>query len=101
MGKLQLRDFQKEDVAFMKHHNYRVLVANGQGTGKTIECLAAISIDRKMLSIYFLFDRLNFVFFQSIDFRFQLIERLPPDGQLAPSGPCHIPDLPFGIFFGG
>ena len=49
MGKLQLRDFQKEDVAFMKHHNYRVLVANGQGTGKTIECLAAISIDRKML----------------------------------------------------
>lgn len=49
MGKLELRDFQKEDVAFMKSNNYRVLVANGQGTGKTIECLAAISIDRKML----------------------------------------------------
>jgi len=48
-NKLQLRDFQKEDVAFMKQHNYRVLVANGQGTGKTIECLAAISIDRKIL----------------------------------------------------
>jgi len=47
--RLQLRDFQKEDVAFMKANNYRVLVANGQGTGKTIECLAAISIDRKML----------------------------------------------------
>lgn len=47
--KLELRTFQKEDVAFMKQHNYRVLVANGQGTGKTIECLAAISIDRKML----------------------------------------------------
>ncbi len=47
--KLELRDFQKEDVAFMKQHNYRVLVANGQGTGKTIECLAAIAIDRKML----------------------------------------------------
>lgn len=47
--KLQLRDFQKEDVAFMKQHDYRVLVANGQGTGKTIECLAAISIDRLKL----------------------------------------------------
>jgi len=47
--KLELRTFQKEDVAFMKHHNYRVLVANGQGTGKTIECLAAISIDRRKL----------------------------------------------------
>lgn len=49
MGRLTLRDFQKEDVAFMRHHNYRVLVANGQGTGKTIECLACISIDRKKL----------------------------------------------------
>lgn len=47
--KLQLREFQKEDVAFMKANNYRVIVANGQGTGKTIECLAAIAIDRKML----------------------------------------------------
>ena len=47
--KLELRDFQKEDVAFMKQHDYRVLVANGQGTGKTIECLAAISIDRVKL----------------------------------------------------
>ena len=47
--KLELREFQKQDVAFMKANNYRVLVANGQGTGKTIECLAAISIDRKML----------------------------------------------------
>jgi SNF2 family DNA or RNA helicase len=47
--KLTLRDFQKEDVAYMKQNNYRVLVANGQGTGKTIECLAAIAIDRQML----------------------------------------------------
>ena len=47
--KLELREFQKKDVLFMKQNNYRVLVANGQGTGKTIECLAAISIDRKML----------------------------------------------------
>ena len=47
--KLELREFQKKDVLFMKQNNYRVLVANGQGTGKTIECLAAIGIDRKML----------------------------------------------------
>ena len=49
MKKIDLRDFQKEDVLFMKKNNYRVLVANGQGTGKTIECLAAISVDRQML----------------------------------------------------
>ena len=33
----------------MRKNNYRVLVANSQGTGKTIECLAAIALDRKKL----------------------------------------------------
>jgi len=47
--KLRLRDFQKQDVLFLRKHNYRVLVANGQGTGKTIECLAAIALDRRKL----------------------------------------------------
>ena len=46
---LELRDFQKRDVLFIRKNNYRVLVANAQGTGKTIECLAAISLDRKKL----------------------------------------------------
>ena len=46
---LVLRDFQKEDVLFLRKNNYRVLVANAQGTGKTIECLAAIALDRKKL----------------------------------------------------
>jgi SNF2 family DNA or RNA helicase len=47
--KLELRDFQKEDVLYMRKHNYRVLVANAPGTGKTIECLAAIALDRVKL----------------------------------------------------
>ena len=47
--KLELRDFQKEDVVFLRKNNYRVLVANAQGTGKTVECLAAIALDRKKL----------------------------------------------------
>ena len=49
MKKLELRTFQKEDVLFMRKHNYRVLVANAPGTGKTIECLAAIALDRAKL----------------------------------------------------
>jgi SNF2 family DNA or RNA helicase len=47
--KLELRDFQKQDVLFLRKHNYRVLVANAPGTGKTIECLAAIALDRVKL----------------------------------------------------
>jgi SNF2 family DNA or RNA helicase len=46
MSRLQLKPFQKADVMFMRKHNYRVLVANAPGTGKTIEVLAGISIDR-------------------------------------------------------
>lgn len=47
--KLQLRQFQSEDVDFIQKHNYRVLVANAPGTGKTIECLACLQRDRKKL----------------------------------------------------
>ena len=47
--KLQLRPFQKEDVDFIQSHNYRVLVANAPGTGKTIECLSCLNRDRKKL----------------------------------------------------
>ena len=45
----ELRDFQKQDVLFMQKHNYNVLCANAPGTGKTIEALACISIDRVKL----------------------------------------------------
>ena len=47
--KLQLRPFQKEDVLAIRQYNYNVLIANAPGTGKTIECLAAIALDRKKL----------------------------------------------------
>jgi SNF2 family DNA or RNA helicase len=47
---LVLRSFQKEDVLYMRKHNYRVLVANAPGTGKTIECLSAIALDRIKLT---------------------------------------------------
>ena len=47
--KLQLRPFQTEDVDFIQRNNYRVLVANAPGTGKTIECLACLKRDRKKL----------------------------------------------------
>ena len=49
MPRLQLRPFQSEDVAFIQQHDYRVLVANAPGTGKTIECLACLKRDRKKL----------------------------------------------------
>ena len=47
--KLKLRPFQKEDVLFIRKNNYNVLVANAPGTGKTIECLACIALDREKL----------------------------------------------------
>ena len=47
--KLTLRPFQKEDVLFMRKHNYKVLVANAPGTGKTIECLSCVALDRQKL----------------------------------------------------
>jgi len=49
MPRLQLRPFQNEDVAFIQEHDYRVLIANAPGTGKTIECLACLKRDRKKL----------------------------------------------------
>jgi len=50
MRKRILRAFQKEDVQFIRESGYRVLIANAPGTGKTVECLAAIAGDRKRLS---------------------------------------------------
>jgi SNF2 family DNA or RNA helicase len=47
--KLKLRPFQKADVMYMRKHDYKVLVANAPGTGKTIECLSCVSIDREKL----------------------------------------------------
>jgi SNF2 family DNA or RNA helicase len=47
--KLVLRPFQQEDVRTMRKHDYRVIVANAPGTGKTIECLSAIGLDRQKL----------------------------------------------------
>jgi SWI/SNF-related matrix-associated actin-dependent regulator 1 of chromatin subfamily A len=46
---LKLRDFQKEDVLFMRDNDYNVLNANAPGTGKTIETLACLAIDRAKL----------------------------------------------------
>jgi len=45
-----LRPFQAEDVAFIKKHNYRVLVANAPGTGKSPTSLACINGDREKLT---------------------------------------------------
>ena len=50
MPKLTLRPFQAEDVAFIRKNDYRVLIANAPGTGKTIECLACLKKDRKKLT---------------------------------------------------
>ena len=47
--KLRLRPFQKEDVLFIRRHNHNVLIANSPGTGKTIECLACIALEREKL----------------------------------------------------
>jgi len=47
--KLKLRPFQREDVLTIRNHDYNVLIANGQGTGKTIECLACVALERKKL----------------------------------------------------
>ena len=49
MEKLVLRDFQKEDIMQMRANNYNVFIANAPGTGKTIEVLAALTIDRDVL----------------------------------------------------
>jgi SNF2 family DNA or RNA helicase len=48
--KLVLRDFQKEDILIMRQHNYNAFIANAPGTGKTIEVLAALTIDKDLLS---------------------------------------------------
>ncbi len=50
MPRLKLRPFQAKDVAFIRENDYRVLVANAPGTGKTIECLACLNQDRKKLT---------------------------------------------------
>ena len=42
----KLRPFQAEDVDFIQANNFRVLVANAPGTGKTIEALAALHRER-------------------------------------------------------
>ena len=49
MGRLELRDFQKEDVLQIRANNYNALIANAPGTGKTIEVLAAMTIDKELL----------------------------------------------------
>lgn len=43
MGKkLKLRDYQREDVEFLKKHNLRALIASAPGTGKTATAIKAI-----------------------------------------------------------
>jgi len=45
-----LRPFQAEDVAFIKKNDYRVLVANAPGTGKSPTSLACVNGDRVKLT---------------------------------------------------
>ena len=47
---LKLKDFQKEDVLRIREADYNALNANAPGTGKTIETLACIAIDRAKLN---------------------------------------------------
>lgn len=47
---VQLKPFQAEDVAKLRDHDYRALVANAPGTGKTVEMLACIALDREKLT---------------------------------------------------
>jgi SNF2 family DNA or RNA helicase len=46
---LALKPFQAEDVATLRQHNYRALVANAPGTGKTIISLTCITRERERL----------------------------------------------------
>ncbi len=50
MPKLTLREFQVEDVDLVQEHDYRAIIANAPGTGKTIECLECLNRDRKKLT---------------------------------------------------
>lgn len=50
MSKLELRQFQREDVLRIRANNYCAFIANAPGTGKTIEVLAALTIDRQLLT---------------------------------------------------
>ena len=45
-----LRPFQAEDVAFIKDHDFRVLVANAPGTGKSPTALGCINVAREKLT---------------------------------------------------
>lgn len=47
---MKLRDFQAEDIAAIQANNYRAIVANAPGTGKTIECLECLNRDRVKLA---------------------------------------------------
>lgn len=45
----KLRPFQEEDLNTLSANDYRALIANSQGTGKTVLCLAAIARDPQKL----------------------------------------------------
>jgi SNF2 family DNA or RNA helicase len=45
-----LRPFQREDVEFIKRHDYRVFVANAPGTGKSATALGCVNADRTKLT---------------------------------------------------
>lgn len=45
-----LKPFQREDIASLRKFNYRALIANSPGTGKTIICLSAIAQDAAALT---------------------------------------------------
>ena len=47
---LSLKPFQREDILALRKYNYRALIANSPGTGKTIICLAAVAQEAARLT---------------------------------------------------
>ena len=46
----KLRPFQREGVDFLREHDYKALLADAPGTGKTIQLLTAVTENRRKLT---------------------------------------------------
>jgi len=46
----KLRSFQREGVDFLREHDYKALLADAPGTGKTIQLLTAVTENRRKLT---------------------------------------------------
>ena len=47
--KLELRDFQKDGVRWLEKNNFRAILADAQGTGKTVQALSCIARNQAKL----------------------------------------------------